>query len=61
MGFGDEALAETLQIDSLHIGEEKEIYTHAYWAYGSDGTSVAILKLNDTTLDEYFLPFSEVY
>ena len=61
VGFGDESLAETLQIDPLHVGEEKEIYTHAYWVYGSYGTSVATLKLGDTTLDEHFVPFSAVY
>jgi uncharacterized protein YxeA len=58
VGFGDERLAESLQVDTLHFGEEKEIYTHAYWAYGSEGTSVATLMLDDVVLDEYLLPFS---
>ena len=60
-GFGDERLAESLQVDTLHVGEEKEIQTHAYWGYGSDGTSVATLVLDGVVLDEYLLPFSEVY
>ena len=61
VGFGDESLAETLQIETLYIGEELEINNHAYWTHGSAGTSIASLKLDDIILNEYFLTFSEVY
>jgi hypothetical protein len=61
IGFGDEKLAETIQVNSINPGEVQEIYAHTYWVYGSEGTSVATLKLGDTILDEYILPFSEVY
>jgi len=61
VGFGDERLAESLQVDTLHVGEEKEIQANAYWGYGSDGTSVATVMLGDVVLDESLLPFSEVY
>jgi len=59
--FGDEKLAETVQIDTFRAGEEQEIYTHAYWIYGSDGTSVATPKLDHMILDEYILPYSQAY
>ena len=61
VGFGDESLAESLQIEIIHVGEEREIQTHAYWGYGSHGTSAATLLLDDLVLDEYSLEFSEVY
>jgi hypothetical protein len=61
VGFGDVSLAESLDIDELQVGEIKEISTYSYWAYGSDGTSVATLLLGDLVLDEYLLEFSEVY
>jgi hypothetical protein len=61
VGFGDKRLTESLQVGTLHIGEEKEIQANAYWAYGSEGTSVATVLLGDTVLDEYLLPFSDVY
>lgn len=61
IGFGDESLAESLQIEIIHVGEEKEIHTSVCWRYGSSGTSVVTLLLNDLVLDEYNLEFSEVY
>ncbi len=61
VGFGDERLARSLQLDALHVGEEREIDTFVQWGYGSYGTSVATLLLNDLVLDAYSLEFSEVY
>ena len=61
VGFGDERLAESLQVGTLHVGEEKEIQANAYWGYGSHGTSIATLMLGDVVLDEYLLTFSEMY
>jgi len=61
VSFGDEMLAETLQIDTIRAGEEQKINTHAYWVYGSDGTSVTKLKLDEVILDEYILPYSQPY
>jgi hypothetical protein len=61
VGFGDDSLAESLDIDELQVGETKEISTYSYWAYGSAGTSVATIFLGDLVLDEYLLEFSEVY
>jgi hypothetical protein len=61
VGFGDERLAEILQLGALHVGEEREIHTNAQWGYGSYGTSVATLLLNDSVLDVCSLEFSEVY
>jgi hypothetical protein len=61
VGFGDSSLAERLIIDTLQVGETREISTYSYWAYGSEGTSTATLLLDDLILDEYHLEFSEVY
>ena len=61
VGFGDERLAKILQLGALHVGEEKEILTTVQWGYGSCGTSVVALFLDDLVLDEYSLEFSEVY
>ena len=61
VGFGDESMAKILQLDIIHVGEEKEIRTNVQWVYGSYGTSVATLFLNGLVLDEYSLDFNEVY
>lgn len=61
VAFGSENCAETLQIEHLKIGEEKEIITNVNWTYGSYATSTATLKLGNQTLDEDYVPFSEVY
>ena len=61
VGFGDGIMAKTLQLDAVHVGEEREIHTNVQWGYGSYGTSMATLLLNDLVLDVYSLEFSEVY
>ncbi|MBN2259713.1 MAG: hypothetical protein JW702_04175 [Clostridiales bacterium] len=61
VGFGDENLATSMQLDTIYIGEEKEVLTKVQWVYGSQGTSSATLKLNDLVLSQKSLSFSDVY
>ena len=61
VAFGCKSCAKTVQIDYLAAGKEKQVTTNVEWSYGSYGTSTATLKLENITLNESYVLFSQVY